>query len=422
MPVNAIGGSPGVFPSFVGRSRADYPPIQMPTFSELGLSEPVQRALADCGYVNPTPIQAQAIPVVLSGRDLIGAAQTGTGKTAAFALPTLSRLGAAGGAPRCLVLVPTRELAVQVDENFRKYGKHLGTRTALLYGGVGYGAQTEALKAGVDVVIATPGRLLDLQEQRILRLDAIQVLILDEVDRMLDMGFIEDVSRIIRLCPKQRQTLLFSATADERVGKVANWALTDPVTVDVRTGQTAAETVDHSLYPVDVFQKYDLLLALLKQTEYKSVIVFTRTKRDADRIAEWIEGHGTPVATMHADRSQSERLQALKDFKSGKLSILVATDIASRGLDITGVTHVINYNVPEHPEDYVHRIGRTGRASAEGEAFTLFSPDELHPLQQIEQLLGKPIPRRKLEGFRYYSEPILSVTGKAAPVARRRNR
>ncbi len=216
--------------------------------------------------------------------------------------------------------------------------------------------------------------------------------------------------------------MLFSATADERVGRIANWALTDPVTVDVRTGQTAAETVDHSLYPVDVFQKYDLLLALLKDADYKSVIVFTRTKRDADRIAEWIEGHGTPVATMHADRSQTERSQALKDFKSGKLAILVATDIASRGLDISGVTHVINYNVPEHPEDYVHRIGRTGRASAEGEAFTLVSPDELHHLQQIESLLGRPINRRKLEGFRYFSEPILSVTGKAAPVARKRNR
>ena len=396
--------------------------LPMPLFSELGLSEPVLRSLTECGYVNPTPIQAQAIPVVLSGRDLIGAAQTGTGKTAAFALPTLSRLGAASGSPRCLVLVPTRELALQVDESFRKYGKHLGTRTALLYGGVGYGAQTEALQKGVDVVIATPGRLLDLHEQGILRLDSIQVLILDEVDRMLDMGFIEDVSRIIRFCPKQRQTLLFSATADERVGKIANWALRDPITVDVRTGQTAAETVDHALYPVDVFQKYDLLLELLKGSNFKSVIVFTRTKRDADRIAEWIEGHGTPVATMHADRSQTERIQALQGFKSGKYSILVATDIASRGLDISGVTHVINYNVPEHPEDYVHRIGRTGRAAAEGEAFTLFSPDELHHLQQIELLLGKPIPRRKHEGFRYYSEPILSTTGKAAVGPRKRNR
>ena len=366
----------------------------MSTFTEIGLPEPVTRSLADAGYVNPTPIQAQAIPIILSGRDLIGAAQTGTGKTAAFALPTIARLGPAAGKPRCLVLVPTRELAVQVDENFQKYGKYLGTKTALLYGGVGYGAQVKALSDGVDVVIATPGRLLDLHEQQILDLKSIQVVILDEVDRMLDMGFIEDVTRIIRFCPKERQTLLFSATVDERIGKIANWALRDPVTVDVRTGSTAAETVDHAIYPVDVFQKYDLLIELLKKSAFKSVIVFTRTKRDADRITEWIEGHGTPVATMHADRSQTERTEALKGFKSGKYTILVATDIASRGLDITGVTHVINYNVPEHPEDYVHRIGRTGRAAAEGEAFTLFSPDELHHMQQIEQLLGRHIERR----------------------------
>jgi ATP-dependent RNA helicase RhlE len=394
----------------------------MSTFTEIGLPEPVTRSLADAGYVNPTPIQAQAIPIILSGRDLIGAAQTGTGKTAAFALPTIARLGPAAGKPRCLVLVPTRELAVQVDENFQKYGKYLGTKTALLYGGVGYGAQVKALSDGVDVVIATPGRLLDLHEQKILDLSSIQVVILDEVDRMLDMGFIEDVTRIIRFCPKERQTLLFSATVDERIGKIANWALRDPITIDVRTGSTAAETVDHAIYPVDVFQKYDLLIELLKKSDFKSVIVFTRTKRDADRITEWIEGHGTPVATMHADRSQTERTEALKGFKSGKYTILVATDIASRGLDITGVTHVINYNVPEHPEDYVHRIGRTGRAAAEGEAFTLFSPDELHHMQQIEQLLGRPIERRKLEGFRYFSEPILTPGGAKTAAPRKRNR
>ena len=394
----------------------------MPTFTEIGLPEPVLRSLSDSGYVNPTPIQVQAIPVILAGGDLIGAAQTGTGKTAAFALPTLARLGPAAGKPRCLVMVPTRELAVQVDENFKKYGKYLGTKTALLYGGVGYGAQVKALTEGVDVVIATPGRLLDLQEQRILDLSSIQVLILDEVDRMLDMGFIEDVTRIIRSCPKDRQTLLFSATVDERIGKIANWALRNPTLVDVRTGSTAAETVDHAIYPVDVFQKYDLLLELLKRSGYKSVIVFTRTKRDADRITEWIEGHGTQVATMHADRSQTERTEALQGFKSGKYPILVATDIASRGLDVTGVTHVINYNVPEHPEDYVHRIGRTGRAATEGEAYTLFSPDELHHMQQIEQLLGRPIERRKLEGFRYFSEPILTPGGAKAAVSRKRNR
>jgi len=395
----------------------------MSTFSDLGLPEPVLRALTESGYVNPTPIQAAAIPAILAKRDIIGAAQTGTGKTAAFALPTLSLLGPAAGKPRCLVLVPTRELAVQVDENFQKYGKHFGTRTALLYGGVGYGAQVKALEEGVDVVIATPGRLLDLHEQKILDLKSIQILIMDEVDRMLDMGFIEDVTRIVNYCPKDRQTLLFSATISDAIGRIAGWALRDPVTVDVRTGLGAADTVDHAIYPVDIFQKYDLLLALLNKSGYKSVIVFTRTKRDADRIAEWIEGHGTPVATMHADRSQSERAAALAGFKSGKYSIMVATDIASRGLDIRGVTHVINYNVPEHAEDYVHRIGRTGRASAEGEAFTLYSPDEMHHLQQIEVLLGRAIERRKLDGFRYYSEPQLTPGGpKAAAVSRKRNR
>jgi ATP-dependent RNA helicase RhlE len=373
--------------------------------------------------VTPTPIQEQAIPVIMARKDLIGAAQTGTGKTAAFALPTLALLGPAAGKPRCLVLVPTRELAVQVDENFQKYGKHFGTRTALLYGGVGYGAQVKALEEGVDVVIATPGRLLDLHEQKILDLKSIQMLIMDEVDRMLDMGFIEDVTRIVNYCPKERQTLLFSATISDAIGRIAGWALRDPVTVDVRTGLGAADTVEHAIYPVDIFQKYDLLLALLNKSGYKSVIVFTRTKRDADRIAEWIEGHGTPVATMHADRSQSERAAALAGFKSGKFSIMVATDIASRGLDIRGVTHVINYNVPEHAEDYVHRIGRTGRASAEGEAFTLFSPDEMHHLQQIEVLLGRTIERRKLEDFRYYSEPQLTPgSAKAATASRKRNR
>ena len=376
----------------------------MSTFSDLGLPEPVLRSLAEHGYVTPTPIQAQAIPAIMARKDLIGAAQTGTGKTAAFALPTLSLLGPAAGKPRCLVLVPTRELAVQVDENFQKYGKHFGTRTALLYGGVGYGAQVKALEEGVDVVIATPGRLLDLHEQKILDLKSIQMLIMDEVDRMLDMGFIEDVTRIVNYCPKDRQTLLFSATISDAIGRIAGWALRDPVTVDVRTGLGAADTVDHAIYPVDIFQKYDLLLSLLNKSGYKSVIVFTRTKRDADR-------------------TQSERAAALAGFKSGKFSIMVATDIASRGLDIRGVTHVINYNVPEHAEDYVHRIGRTGRASAEGEAFTLYSPDEMHHLQQIEVLLGRTIERRKLEGFRYYSEPQLTPgSAKAAAVSRKRNR
>ncbi len=393
------------------------------TFAELGLPEPILQALAACGYTTPTPIQEQAIPELLAGRDLIGAAQTGTGKTAAFALPTLAHLVTAEGTlPRCLVLTPTRELAMQVEENFKKYGTHAGLRICLLYGGVGYGAQTEQLRKGVDVVVATPGRLLDLWEKGFLKLDQVRHLILDEVDRMLDMGFIEDVSRIINICPKKRQTLLFSATADESIARIAKWALTDPVRVDVRTGRTAADTVDHCLYPVDSYQKYDLLMALLQKLDFKSVIVFTRTKRDADRITEWVQSGGHAVATMHADRSQSERFEALQGFKSGKYPVLVATDVAARGLDVRGVTHVINYNVPEHAEDYVHRIGRTGRANTEGEAVTLYSPDELHSLKAIEQLLGKTIERRKLDTFKYRFEPDMGATKSAAPAARRRNR
>ncbi|MDR2982966.1 MAG: DEAD/DEAH box helicase [Puniceicoccales bacterium] len=396
------------------------------TFSELGLSEPILRALASCGYHEPTPIQAKAIPLILQGKDIIGAAQTGTGKTAAFALPTLQRLETHTGTPRCLVLVPTRELAVQVEENFKRYGEHAGLSITLLYGGVSYGPQVRSLANGTDVVVATPGRLLDLWGQHKLRLDKIEVLILDEVDRMLDMGFIDDVSKIINLCPKERQTLLFSATVEKSILNIAKWALREPEIVDVRSGATSAETVAHYIYPVESYQKYELLLALLEKTAFKSVIVFTRTKRDADRITEWVESTQHPVTTMHADRSQRERQEALAGFKSGKYQVLVATDIAARGLDVRGISHVINYNVPDHPEDYVHRIGRTGRASEEGEAFTLFSPDEIPHLHAIEHLLGRQIERRKLEGFKYRFEPLMtdspSASARPAGGLRRRNR
>ena len=390
-------------------------------FAQLGLPEYLLSTIEKIGYKTPTPIQEKAVPVALQGRDVIGAAQTGTGKTAAYALPTLARLGEPKGKPRCLVLVPTRELAMQVDEAFRRFGENTADKIALLYGGVRYEQQVKALRAGAEIVVATPGRLLDLQRQRFLDLSSIEVLVLDEVDRMLDMGFIEDVSAIIRLCPKDRQTLLFSATVNKTIREIAGWALRDPVEIDVRTGTLAADTISHALYPVAGYQKYDLLLALLEHTKYRSVIVFTRTKRDADRITEWLEANGIAVATMHADRTQRERVEALGGFKSGKYSVLVATDIASRGLDISGVSHVINYNVPEHPEDYVHRIGRTGRAGDEGEAFTLFSPDELSQLQAIERLLGKPIERKKLDGFRYRTEPLMLMPG-AVPAARPRRR
>ncbi|MDR2862822.1 MAG: DEAD/DEAH box helicase [Puniceicoccales bacterium] len=395
------------------------------SFSELGLSEPVLRALESCGYTEPTPIQTQAIPLILQGRDIIGAAQTGTGKTAAFALPTLQRLGTHTGVPRCLALVPTRELAMQVEENFKRYGSGADLRITLLYGGVSYKPQVHDLECGTDVIVATPGRLLDLWGQRHVHLDKIEVLILDEVDRMLDMGFIEDVSRIIRLCPSERQTLLFSATVEKSILNIAKWALRNPEIIDARSGSVSAETVAHYIYPVESYQKYDLLLALLEKTDFKSVIVFTRTKRDADRITEWVQSTTHAVATMHADRTQSERAEALAGFKSGKYQVLVATDIAARGLDVRGISHVINYNVPDHAEDYVHRIGRTGRASEKGEAFTLFSPDEIMDLQAIERLLGHTIERRRLEGFKYRFEPMMGTTASAAKSGgglRRRNR
>ncbi len=390
------------------------------SFADLGLPENILSTVENIGFKTPTPIQEKAIPVALQGRDIIGAAQTGTGKTAAYALPTLARLGAPQGKPRCLVLVPTRELAMQVDEAFRLFGET--TKIALLYGGVRYDRQLKALRDGAEVVVATPGRLIDLWRQRFVDLSGVEVLVLDEVDRMLDMGFIEDVSSIIRMCPKNRQTLLFSATVNKTIREIADWALRDPVEIDVRTGAITADTISHALYPVAGYQKYDLLLALLERTHYKSVIVFTRTKRDADRITEWLEANNIAVATMHADRTQRERVEALSGFKTGKYSVLVATDIASRGLDISGVSHVINYNVPEHPEDYVHRIGRTGRAGDEGEAFTLFSPDELLQLQAIERLIGKAIERKKLEGFNYRTEPLMLMPGNGIGTMRPRRR
>ena len=392
------------------------------SFADLGLPENILSVIEKIGYKTPTPIQEKAIPVALSGKDIIGAAQTGTGKTAAYALPTLARLGGAQGKPRCLVLVPTRELAMQVDEAFRIFAENWSGKVALLYGGVRYDQQLKVLRDGAEIVVATPGRLIDLWKQRFVDLSGVEVLVLDEVDRMLDMGFIEDVSSIIRMCPKERQTLLFSATVNKTIREIADWALREPEEIDVRTGAITADTISHALYPVAGYQKYDLLLALLERTHYKSVIVFTRTKRDADRITEWLESNRIAVATMHADRTQRERTEALAGFKSGKFSVLVATDIASRGLDISGVSHVINYNVPEHPEDYVHRIGRTGRAGDEGEAFTLFSPDELLQLQAIERLIGKTIERKKLEGFNYRTEPLMLMPGNGVGAARPRRR
>jgi ATP-dependent RNA helicase RhlE len=379
------------------------------SFNHFGLSPEVVRGTQAMGFVEATPIQLRAIPIVLAGKDLIGTAQTGTGKTAAFALPILTQLAKHGtgqrkhpaGLPASLVLEPTRELAAQVETAFRDYGRFTDLEVALVHGGVGYGKQREALKRGVDILVATPGRLLDLLEQRALTLKSVDILVLDEVDRMLDMGFLPDVRRIVEKIPTDRQTLLFSATLPPEIERLAAWVLRDPVLVEIGVRRSPAETVTHALYPVAAEQKFDLLMALLERTNFDSVLIFCRTKVNADRVAHSLKHAKHAVAVLHSNRTQRERIEALDGFKSGKYEVMVATDIASRGLDIAGVSHVINYDVPEHPEDYVHRIGRTGRAQNVGDAFTLMSGQEVSALQAIEHFIGQKIPRLKLENFPY---------------------
>lgn len=380
------------------------------TFQELGLSEPVQQAVAECGYTEPTPIQAQAIPQILEGKDLIGASQTGTGKTAAFALPSLSLIKPIGKA-QILVLEPTRELADQVAEQFIEYGKHTGCKVALLYGGVGYGKQTDDLKEA-DIVVATPGRLVDSFYRGTMRFGEVKCLILDEVDRMLDMGFLPIVRKIVNLCPwDSRQTLFFSATMPPAIETFANWCLKDPGKVEIARREVAA-TVSHAFYPVSIDQRDELLLELLNRTDYNSVMIFTRTRKEADSLTKLLKSKGLEkVTTMHSDIAQRDRMAALKGFKSGEFEILVATDVAARGIDISGVTHVINYRVPENAEDYVHRIGRTGRAESEGDAFTLLSADEVEFAESIERFVGKKIERRKLEDFDYIYTALLDAGG-----------
>ena len=394
------------------------------TFQELGLAPSILEAIDASGYTEPTPIQAGAIPHILSGRDVIGSAQTGTGKTAAFALPALHILDGhrKGAAPRCLVLGPTRELAAQVEGQFKKYGQSSAPKCCLIHGGVGYGKQRDELAAGADVVIATPGRLLDHLQQKTMSLDSIELLILDEVDRMLDMGFIDDVKRIIRRCRnKKRQTLLFSATVSEDIKRLIKGSLRDPVEVAITIKISPAETVKHEVYPVGAMQKFDLLIALIDQMEIDSMIIFCRMKVGADRITRWLQERGLSCGAMHSNLPQKARTKALEQFKDGKIKILVATDIASRGLDIANVTHVINYDVPEHPEDYVHRIGRTGRAQREGDAATIVAPDEQSKLDAIERFIEQQIPQRKLESFNYFHEPIIRAAENAKPRRRRRN-
>jgi ATP-dependent RNA helicase RhlE len=381
------------------------------TFDTLGLAAPILQAIHESGYTHPTDIQAQAIPQVLAGRDVIGSSQTGTGKTAAFSLPVLHRLLESGqsGKFRCLVLEPTRELAAQVEEQMLKYGKHTDLKPLLVHGGVGYGKQRDGLKNGVDVVIATPGRLLDHMHEKTASLADVQILILDEVDRMLDMGFMPDVRKIVEKCPKVRQTLFFSATIPPSIQSLASWALKEPFEIEVARKNSAAETVTHAFYPVAAAQREELLLELLRRTEFKSVMIFTRTKMQADALAATVtrQAEGYEVAVMHSDIPQNKRTLALQRFREGKVDVMIATDLAARGLDISGVTHVINYQVPENAEDYVHRIGRTGRAKKEGDAYTLLAADELPYAESVERLIGKQVEKRKLEGFAYQYTTLL---------------
>jgi ATP-dependent RNA helicase RhlE len=370
------------------------------SFQEMGLMDAVVHGVQSLGFVEPTPVQERCIPLILQGRDVIGSAQTGTGKTAAFALPILSRLKERRG-PRCLVLEPTRELALQVETAFQYYARFTEIEIGVVYGGVGYDRQKKLIQFGVDVVVATPGRLLDLQQQGLLRLDQIEILVLDEVDRMLEMGFLPDVKKIVQLCPTDRQTLLFSATIPPEIESLSSWVLREPEIVEIGVRRAVAETVTHAFYPVAAAQKFDLLVALLEQTHYESVIVFTRTKQAADEISDRLRALRHSVTVLHSDRKQSERTAALAGFKSGKYEVLVATDIAARGLDIAGVTHVMNYDIPLHPEDYVHRIGRTGRAEQAGDAFTLVTAEELKAMTDIEKFINQKVPRLRLDGFNY---------------------
>ena len=377
-------------------------------FDELGLSAPILEAVKDCGYETPTPIQEQAIPYVLQGKDVIGASQTGTGKSAAFALPLLTKITHTGK-PQVLVLEPTRELADQLAEAFRTYAAHTDITVGLLYGGVGYGQQTEELQKGCDVVVATPGRLVDHFYRGNMKFKEVKTLVLDEVDRMTDMGFLPIVRKIVNLCPWEgRQTLFFSATMPQILQGFAKWCLTDPQEIAIARREVAA-TISHAFYPVGLDQRDELLLALIKATKFENLMIFTRTRKEADTVGSMLRRNGweKEVTVMHSDIPQKERMASLKGFKEDKYRILVATDVAARGIDINGVTHVINYRVPENPEDYVHRIGRTGRAENTGDAFTLLTADELDFAKSVECFINRKVERRKLEGFPYVYTALL---------------
>jgi ATP-dependent RNA helicase RhlE len=391
------------------------------SFDHLGLTPELLRAVADQGYTEPTPVQAAAIPLVLAGRDLLAGAQTGTGKTAAFVLPMLQHLNATSARPddrratprrqvRALVLVPTRELALQVEESVRTYGARRPIRSVAIYGGVGFGPQASALRAGAQIVVATPGRLLDHISQHTIDLSAVEILVLDEADRMLDMGFIHDIRKILALLPRRRQSLLFSATFSTQIRELANGFLDRPAEVDVAPRNTAAALVRQLVHPVDRERKRELLSSLVRTRRLEQALVFTRTKHGANRLAEQLARDGIRTAAIHGNKGQSQRVRALEDFKAGRVDVLVATDIAARGLDIDALPHVVNYELPMVPEDYIHRIGRTGRAGTEGEAVSLVCVDEMPLLRAIEQLLHLAIAVEIVAGF----EPDRSI--RAEPI------
>ncbi len=375
-------------------------------FRALKLSPQILTAIQEAGYTEPTPIQLAAIPEVLAGRDVIGIAQTGTGKTAAFVLPILTKLAgstlnAHGRGMRALIVAPTRELVVQIEENVRAYAKHLPVRMATIFGGVSERPQIEALRSGVDLVVATPGRLIDLMGQRHVNFSGIEFLVLDEADRMLDMGFLPPIRQIVRALPQKRQTLMFSATLSREIEALTHEFQRSPKVIEIGRRANPAETVTQFVYEVRPHLKPALLLHLLGDPKFDTILIFTRTKHGADRIARRLEGSGIKTGTIHSNRSQNQRLRALKDFKSGAVRVLVATDIAARGIDVDGISHVVNYDFPMHSEDYVHRIGRTGRAHAVGDAISFVTSEDQGSLRALERFIGRGIVRRKAEGFDY---------------------